>query len=311
MYRPAYLKITQLASQPEALERAIAYLQEHIGKFLLRRERVLICFTREESTICHVFEEAVIRCGGIPLMLGEDRRWMIILRTAFTSKCNAIIGPPLLVLGLGKLARHMGIPLYTRNVVLAGYPCTEWMVEGIQRELDCTVWGCFDPGVGSVVAGFSCGKSFGIHLRTEEYGLDVLDPYGKPVLDNSIGKMILYPLEHPEVRFDTGDLGRLDTSRCPCGSCVPRVTAISPVETPDSKLSKLGEEFHLWTSILDCRLAECGYGLELEMIVFPGEKLPKLPSFSKMVIRPWDPERDEPFNHTFVMKNRFYSEENH
>lgn len=311
MYDPAYVKIAELATRPDSLERAINYLETHIRKFLRRRERVLICFAREENTICHIFEQAVLRCGGIPMVLGEDRRWITILKTAFTSKCNAIIGPPLLLLGLGKLARHMGTPLYTRNVVLAGYPSVDWMIEGIRRELDCQVWGCFDPGVGSVVAGFSCGKSSGIHLRSEEYGVEIIDDGGNAVPEGTIGNVVLYPHSDPQIRFWTGDRGRLDASPCACGCSDPRVTSINMVNIFDSKLSKLGEEFHLWTSILDCRLAECGYGLELEMVVFPGEKLPKLPSFSKMVIRPWDPEKDEPFPHTFVMKKRLFYEENH
>ena len=46
---------------------------------------------------------------------------------------------------------------------------------------------------------------------------------------------------------------------------------------------------------MDCRLNKGECGLEVEMIVFPGEKLPKLPNAAKRVIRPWDPETDEPF----------------
>lgn len=310
MYHSAYLEITELASQPESAARSVEYLQRHFRKFLRRKERVLICFTREESAICQIFEQAVLGCEAIPLVLGEDRRWITILKTAFTTKCNAIIGPPLLLLGLGKLARHMGTPLYTRNVILAGYPSAEWMIEGIRRELDCRVWGCFDPGVGSMVAGFSCGKSLGIHLRSDEYGIDILDEAGASVSEGTVGRMILYPKSNPEVRFDTGDQGMLDSTPCACGCEAPRVMAIN-ASSLKAKLPKLGEEFHLWTSILDCRLSECGYGLELEMIVFPGEKLPKLPSFSKMVIRAWNPETDEPFLHTFMMKRRLFSEENH
>lgn len=311
MYSPAYLKISEMASQPEAVERSVAYLEKHIRRFLRKRERVLICFSAEEGNIRHIFEKAVVRCGGIPMLLGEDRRWKTILKTAFTNKCNAIVGPPLLVLGLGKLARHMGTPLYTRNVVLAGYPCMDWMVEGIQRELDCKVWGCFDPGAGSLVAGFSCGRDWGVHVRDEEFGLEIVDDSGMPLPDGTIGRVILYPKSDPSIRFDTMDRGRLDPKTCVCGSAVPRLTAINAETGEKAKLSKLGEELHSWTSILDCRLAECGYGLELEMVVFPGEKLPKLPSFSKMVIRPWDPETDAPFPHSFVMKNRLFSEENH
>lgn len=311
MYDPAYLKITELAAQPEALERAAVYLQQHMQSFLRRGERVLICFSREAPIICSIFEEAVRRCNCTPMVVGEDRRWKTILKTAFTYKCNAIIGTPMFVLSLAKLARYMGTPLYTRNVVLAGYPCADWMADGIQQELDCRIWGCFDPGVGSVVAGFSCGKSQGVHLRSEEYGAEIIDDDGKPVPDGNVGKMILYPKEHPEVRFATGDRGLLNSDACPCGCKNPRIMAIDTGEGMESKLTKMGEEFHRWTSILDCRIAQCGYGMELEMIVFPGEKLPKLPSFSKMVIRPWDPEKDEPFVHSYLMKKRLFSEENH
>lgn len=311
MYETAFAKIAELASRPESVEKSVQYLEVHIRKFLRKRERVLICFSEDDGAICHIFERAVRRSDGIPLLLGEDRRWKTILKIAFANKCNAIIGPPLMVLGLSKAARYMGTPLYTRNVLLAGYPCMEWMVEGIQRGLDCKVWGCYDPGVGAVVAGFSCGKSVGVHLRTEEYGVDIVDGSGVSVPPGTVGNVFVYPVSDPELRFDTSDRGKLETAVCPCGCTSPRLQAIAAGKYADSMLSKLGEELHRWTSILDCRLEECGYGLELEMVVFPGEKLPKLPSFAKMVIRPWDLETDEPFPHTFIMKNRHFSEENH
>lgn len=311
MYDSAYMKITELAVQPDSLERATVYLQQNMQRFLRRGERVLICFAREAPIICGIFEEAVRRCNCIPMILGEDRRWKNILKTAFTYKCNAIIGTPMFVLSLAKLARYMGTPLYTRNVVLAGYPCVDWMAEGIQRELDCRVWGCFDPGAGSVVAGFSCEKSVGVHLRSEEYNVEIVDEAGNPVPDGTVGRMILSPKAYPDICFDTGDRGFLNSQICPCGCNTPRIMAINAGEGIESKLSRMGEEFHRWTSILDCRIEECGYGMELEMIVFPGEKLPKLPSFSKMVIRPWDPEKDEPFVHSNLMKKRLFSEESH
>ena len=34
--------------------------------------------------------------------------------------------------------------------------------------------------------------------------------------------------------------------------------------------------------------------LEMEIVCFPGEKLPKLPSAAKLVVRPYNPKTDEP-----------------
>jgi len=70
-------------------------------------------------------------------------------------------------------------------------------------------------------------------------------------------------------------------------------------------LSELGESLHYWSSILDCRMEKTEYGLELELVVFPGEKLPKLPTTAKLVVRPFNPETDEPFAHHEVLKKRY------
>jgi len=59
-------------------------------------------------------------------------------------------------------------------------------------------------------------------------------------------------------------------------------------------IARLSGHLHRWTSILDCRVTRGDYGLELEIVTFPGEKLPKLPSCAKQVVRPWDPEREVP-----------------
>ena len=79
----------------------------------------------------------------------------------------------------------------------------------------------------------------------------------------------------------------------------------------DPELNGLRQELHSWTSILDCRLEKGQYGLELEIIAFPGRQLPKLPSCAKMVVRHWDPERDVPFGLIRNWENLSFSQENH
>ena len=63
----------------------------------------------------------------------------------------------------------------------------------------------------------------------------------------------------------------------------------------DPAVLELAQMIHSWTSVLDCRLSRGEYGLEMEVVTFPGEKLPKLPSCAKRLVRAWDPEKDEPF----------------
>lgn len=306
---PVYKKIAVMAEQPDAVERSIAYMKKHMSQFLKKGEHVLICFSKKDNAACYVLEQTILALECTPVWVGQDRRWVTILKLAFTSKCNCIIGPPLMLLGLSKVARHMGTPLFARNVLMSGYPSTEWMVEAVERGLDCCAWGCFDPGIGAVISGFSCRQSGGVHLRTEEYGVDIVDQEGNVLPEGESGYVVIYPQDDPTLRFSTGDRGRLETTPCPCGCEKPRLLDLDTVKGENLTISNLGESLHYWSSILDCRVekTECG----LELVVFQGEKLPKLPSLAKLVVRSWNPAVDEPFSHHDVLKYRYFANNPH
>lgn len=311
MDNTAFMSLHALASRPQALEATVRYLSEKMG-FIRKNERVLICFPREEEdSIGALMEQAVIRCGGVPVIWGEDPRWKTLLRLAFFNRANTVIGPPLVILGLTKLAKINGTPLYIRNVVTAGYPCHDWMIDGIIRGLDCATWGCFDPGAGQVVAGFSCGRSRGVHLRQEEFAVEILDERGNPVPEGEIGELVLYSQREPSIRCDTGQLARLESAPCPCGCGAPRLMDLTIGNGGDPDLVALASMLQSWTSVLDCRIERGTYGLELEIVYFPGRQMPKLPSCAKQVVRPWDPERDVPFGLIPSWKIPSHSGENH
>lgn len=305
-----YQRLTAMASQPDAMEKTIEYLVSHLSCFLKRRDKVLILFPDKEATIGVLMKEAVLRCEALPQFLGEDQRWLTMLKTAFVNRIDCIIGPPLTILGLAKIAKHRGTPLFARNILVAGYPIKQWMVDGIERGLDCRAWGCYDPGFSSMIAGFTCQKCC-LHLRDDQYRVRILDDAGREVPRGEIGRVILSPVCTPDLQFDTGDMARFEESPCKCGENTPRLMEIDTNNGIDPNLSKLGESFHYWGSILDCRLANAGYGLELELVVFPGEKLPKLPSCAKLVVKPWNPETDEPFPHGYALKKRLFSRDTH
>lgn len=306
----AYRRLTQLASTEDAQERSVEYLADHLGRFLKRRDKVMILFPDHPATIGNLMKRAVLRCGAEPQFLEGDQRWLTILKTAFVTRSDAIIGPPLTLLGLAKVAKHFSTPLFARNVLVAGYPSKDWMINGIQNGLDCQVYGCYDPGMSAMVAGFSCPYG-GVHLRSQRYHARVQDERGRELPDGSIGRVVLSPVCDKDIKFDTGDMARIDRSPCACGCTSPRLTDIDTNHGVEPALSQLGESFLYWGSVLDCKLANTGYGLELELVVFPGEKLPKIPNCAKLVVRPWNPETDEPFPHAYVLKKRLFYEETH
>lgn len=312
MVQNAYEQIVELSSLPNAIDMTTEYLAAAMSTFLKEGERVLICFPEhKEGNVSWLFEQAVRRCGATPVLWGPDRRWKTLLQQAFYSRAAAIIGPPLIVLGLSKIKRQNGTPLYIRRVITAGYPCPDWMIDGIIKGLDCRTWGCFGLDTTAAVAGFSCGKSRGVHLRSKVFSVDILDPDGQKLPDGQVGEIVLYPTAAPHLRHSLGDLGRLERSLCECGNPVIRLMDMRPGKNVDPDLEELRQYLHSWTSVLDCRLEKGEYGLELEMIVFPGEKLPVLPTAAKLVIRPFDPKHDVPYAYPVHGKKTDFSFESH
>ncbi len=292
------LKMAELAHTPQALAASVDYLAEKLS-FLRKRETVLILSDgKTKGHFGELMKKAVLRCDASPIMWDGDRRWKSLLRLAFLSRASTIIGPPLMILGLSKIARSNGTPLYIRNVVTGGYPCLDWMIDGIINGLDCQVRGCFDPGYGALIAGFSCEASRGVHLREDVYGVEVVGSDGELLPDGELGEYILYDKSAPEICYHSFDRVRLDRTPCACGCKSIRLKDIHYASNIDNDLASLGQYLQSWNSVLDCRMEKGEYGLALELVVLPGEKMPKLPSCAKLVCRNWDPETDEPFIYT-------------
>ena len=202
MTHPMYEKLTAIAQGSEAVEQTVAYLAAKIKRFLKRQERVLICFpNQKQGSLGWLLEHAVRRAEGIPLVWGPDYRWKALLRQAFASRATVIIGAPLVILGLTKLAKVTGTPLFLHHIVTACYPCADWMIDGIQKGLDCQTWGVYDPGVDALICGFSCGLSRGVHLRDDAFSVEITDREGNLLPTGQIGNVVMRPKADPAVRL--------------------------------------------------------------------------------------------------------------
>ena len=295
MDRDAYRKLAELCNLPEFREQTIEYLAEHLGKFLRPREHVMLAFRdHNEGSISWLMKQAVERIDAIPVLWGPDHRWNTLLRQTFESHAIAVIGSPLILLGLMKLKKQYHTPLPIRRVVSLGYPCLDWVIDGIVKGLDCELGGCFSLNESGIVAGFACGHSWGIHLRADYFDAEIVDEQGNLLPDGELGEVMLIPKWQPGIRVPLGDFGQIAPEKCRCGSEAKRLLDLQMGKNVDPDLYQLSQELLNWTSILDCRLAKTESGLEIEVVCFPGEKLPKLPSAAKLVVRPFNPKTDEP-----------------
>lgn len=199
------------------METTIAYVREKIKDYIRHQERVLICFPNEDPAgLGAALEQAVFSIGANPSFWGPDYRWKALLKLAFMTRATAIIGPPQVILGLSKLGKATGTPLYIKCAVLIGTDCTRWMQEDIHGRLDCQIVDCSD-----------------------------ISPQKNAAVDEDV--------------------------------------------------CKLAAELLRWSSILDCSLQKSDYGLEMELVTFPGEMLPKLPSCARRITKNWRPDTDVPF----------------
>lgn len=295
MYIHDLRQLEQAMRTPEMLDRTVDYLAENMRKFLRPGEKLMLCFDDHESGNIGDLLSRAAKKIGVKVLLPDNLKWKTMLKLAFSSRATAISAPPFVVLGLTKLARHTKTPLFFRNAITVGYRCTNWIIDGIQRGLDCQVWGCYGPGSGPLVSGFTCNKEAVIHVRDDLFHVEIVDESENVLADGESGYIVLTPKQMPHLRYHTAECARMRRTPCACGCTSPLLMDMYSGEDVDEMLEQLGRELMFWTSILDCKFRKGEYGLEMEIVVFPGEKLPKLPTCAKQVIRNWDPDTDFPF----------------
>ena len=295
MTMDGYQRLYELETTPEALEATVAYLARLIKPFLQTLEPVLICYPDDgPKSLGGIFKEAVLRCEATPVFWGPDFRWKDLLRTAFDTHANTLIGHPLIVLGLMKLAKITRTPLYIYDVIAVGDPFPRWIVNALKSGFDCMAWGCYAVNNDPVIAGFSCTQEAGIHVRE-----DVFQPYLHQDPDThsapNRGRLYFRSAKDPELVYDPQQQVLLQYQPCSCGCDSVRVVEYSAIRNESQFDENLQERLLTWSSVLDYRAQDTESGLNLELVVFPGELLPKLPTCAKLTVRTWNPDTDIPF----------------
>lgn len=303
MKQDIYQRLYELETTPEALEATVSYLAARMKPFLQTLEPVLICFPDEGPvSLGGVFKEAVLRCDAKPVFWGPDYRWIDLLRLAFHTHANTIIAHPRVALGLMKLSRATATPLYAYDVIIAGDPFAPWMVEGMKKGFDCNIWGCYALRSDPVIGGFSCSQEAGIHIREDVLLPKLCTEDGKPA-DSNQGRLYFASAKDQTLLYDSEQTARIHYQSCCCGCDEPRAVDVKAVAADDLLREHLEGALLTWSSVLDYKVEYTEYGAALELVVFPGESLPKVPSVARLKVRHWNPEEDIPFcMHGYVLK---------
>ncbi len=166
---------------------------------------------------------ATCRCHGFVDDLDEAVRAI----AARGSEC--LVGTPAQILAVARHGRGKGMlqPGDVGTVLLSGDPVTPALREAIAQTLGCEVlvhYGLTETGLGG---GVECRAQAGVHLREADLYVEIVAPAsGESLPAGQEGEVVLTTLSRrgmPLLRYRTGDLGRLLSEPCPCGTSLPRL----------------------------------------------------------------------------------------
>jgi phenylacetate-CoA ligase len=219
--------------------------RDHDANSAVGGEAFRIAGVRPDDTIAHCLNYALY-AGGIadhmaleasgatvvPIGTGQSGRLLeLIPRLGIT----AIFGTLSFPAYLAGRAREAGLEpreLGLRHVVTAGEPGAGLAAvrEGIERSWGATVADTFGMSDVWSTMGGACGEGEGLHLTVADHAvLELIDPNsGDPVEleDGAAGELVWTHLRRqasPLLRYRSGDLGQVWTSRCACGRVEPRI----------------------------------------------------------------------------------------
>lgn len=97
--------------------------------------------------------------------------------------------------------------------------------ENIENTFKCEVydgWGLNDGGA----TAFECCEHNGMHIDPERAYIEIIEDETTKEFGEGVGRIIITNLIDkvmPFIRYDSGDIGRVDFSKCPCGKHTPRL----------------------------------------------------------------------------------------
>lgn len=129
-----------------------------------------------------------------------------------------LYGFPSYFLELARLSKELGVKIRPRAVITTGERLLASQRAYIRDALECDVFTCYATRELGWLA-FEC-EYLNLHLNSEWAFVEIVDKQNNSLQDGEEGRIIVTTFDNeimPFIRYDTGDLGSITSSVCPCG----------------------------------------------------------------------------------------------
>ena len=192
---------------------------------------VILLPCAREGSVGDLLATGLLRLGAKPIRHGPLQSLAETLDAIEAGRANALVGTPAEVRALAIYARSLGSNINLKSVLLSTDHAPNSAVETIEEQFGCIVfdhYGMTEMGLGG---GVECAVHEGYHLRDIDLLFEVVDPISLcPVPYGESGEVVFSTLRRkgmPLIRYRTGDISRLITEKCACGSSLVRLDKIA------------------------------------------------------------------------------------
>ncbi len=244
-------------------ERTISFFAAGLSELVYPGEKTMICMPFSgPGGLGELIAEAIRRLGAKPLSVGIQKSYGELLLLLDKEQPETFVGMPIPLLSLLRLAPTCSL----KRALISADACPKTVTDAVEVLLGSRLYphyGSRETGLGGAV---TCPAFSGMHLRENDIIAEIVDKSLKPVKNGEWGELVITTIQAdamPLIRYRTGDRTRLLTDRCPCGSMIARLDAVTRLgET--SKITELDNEVFQIPQIIDYRATQKEEGLLIE-----------------------------------------------
>ncbi|MBQ9022555.1 MAG: phenylacetate--CoA ligase family protein [Eubacterium sp.] len=155
---------------------------------------------------------------------GEIRDLSDAAESVLKEQPDVIVGVPYQMAALERYMDKHRMPFETKSVLLSADDVPEAVCERLRKSWNCNTFRHYGMTELCMFGAVECSGADGYHMRACDHLFEIDRPD-----ENGFGEILVTTLQHeamPLLRYRTGDIGRMVTTPCACGSPLPRIETV-------------------------------------------------------------------------------------